>query len=339
MSELRQNITTKEWVIIATERARRPQEFSNQASPGKPLPVYEASCPFCAGNEDKTPPATFSIHGDSVWKVRVTPNKYAALVPAGDVHHHANGIKHWMNGFGIHEVIIENPRHNAETALVPDEQFADIIRTYRERYLDALKDEHIELVTIFKNHGESAGTSLEHPHSQLIATPVVPLYIRQRITEAMNYFDEHGTCVFCEMIGEEMRLRERIIEETDDFVAFILYAAPSPFHIWIVPKKHGASFGGIDDAQVTGLAAILKNVLTRLYIGLNNPDYNYVIRSIPGQVRKNDFYHWYLSIVPRIVKTAGFELGSGIYINTALPEKSAEFLRNVRIETVSQSTF
>jgi UDPglucose--hexose-1-phosphate uridylyltransferase len=157
------------------------------------------------------------------------------------------------------------------------------------------------------------------------------MHIRHRVEEAMHYFDEHGECVFCTMLRDEIRLHERLIEETEYFAAFVLYAASSPFHTWIVPKAHRASFGEITDAQIADLALILKNVLARLYFGLNNPDYNYIIRSIPGPVRRNEYYHWYLSIVPRIVKTAGFELGSGIYINTALPETSAEFLRNVDI--------
>jgi UDPglucose--hexose-1-phosphate uridylyltransferase len=331
MPELRQNISTKEWVIIAAERARRPEEFSTPAKPAPQLPPYDPHCPFCAGNESQTPPAVLTIPQDSTWEIRVTPNKYAALVPRGDVCHHTASIKHWMNGFGIHEVIIETPHHDAQPALMPRDHIADIIRAYRHRFLAAYLDDRIELVTIFKNHGESAGTSLVHPHSQLIATPIVPMHIRHRVEEAMHYFDEHGECVFCTMLRDEIRLHERLIEETEYFAAFVLYAASSPFHTWIVPKAHRASFGEITDAQIADLALILKNVLARLYFGLNNPDYNYIIRSIPGPVRRNEYYHWYLSIVPRIVKTAGFELGSGIYINTALPETSAEFLRNVDI--------
>jgi UDPglucose--hexose-1-phosphate uridylyltransferase len=336
MPQLRQNIATKEWVIIATERARRPDDYQKHDVKERESPPYSTTCPFCPGNEHMTPPATYAVMGaNNEWQVRVTPNKYAALIHDDEpLAHHVDGIKHWMEGFGIHEVVIETPQHNMGTALLPVEHITEIIRTYRERYIDALKDPRIELVTIFKNHGEQAGTSLDHPHSQLIATPVVPLRIRHRVTEAMNYYDEHGTCVFCEMLQQELRMQERIICENEHFAAFIIYAAPTPFHTWIMPKKHCASFGTITDEQIAGLAAILKTVLLKLRIGLKDPDYNYVVRSLPGMVRKNEFYHWYLSLIPRIVKAAGFELGSGMYINAAVPEDSAAFLRGIATEAV-----
>ncbi|MHB9155346.1 MAG: galactose-1-phosphate uridylyltransferase [Endomicrobiales bacterium] len=333
MPELRQNIATREWVIIAPGRARRPEDFTAGTKAPEVLPAYDPDCPFCKGNENKTPPETYRLPGDGGWKVRVTPNKYPALTNETRVERHlgVNGIKSWMSGAGIHEVIIESPFHDRTTALMSEEQVADIIRAYRERYLTALNDKRIELVTIFKNHGENAGTSLEHPHSQLIATPIVPQHTRRRIGEAMAYFDEHGECVYCRILREELKLRERVILETDLFVAVAVYAGTSPFHSWILPRNHHASFGEITDDEITDLARNLKSFLSRLYYGLNNPDYNYVIHTLPGAVRRNDFIHWYLSVVPRITKTAGFELGSGMYINSSLPEEGAKFLREVKI--------
>jgi UDPglucose--hexose-1-phosphate uridylyltransferase len=232
---------------------------------------------------------------------------------------------------GIHDVIIDSPRHDLSIALLAIEQVFRILKTYREQYALAAADPRIEQVTVFKNHGATAGTSLEHPHSQLVATPIVPSQIRDRVAQAMNYYDEHRECVFCHMIRDELAQKVRIIAESRSFVAFIPYAAFSPFHTWILPKRHEAAFPRMEDHELFDFAEILKLLLKKLYLGLDNPDYNYVIRSLPGRPRPNAFFHWYLSIVPRVSKTAGFELGSGMYINTALPEDSAEFLRGIKV--------
>jgi len=330
MPEIRQNLATKEWVIIATERARRPEDFKTRRTENK-LPARSDTCPFCPGNEVNAPGETCVISDENGWKAKSVPNKYPALQADGDRTRTIKGIKRYMTGVGIHEVIIETPVHNTTTALMKDRDVEDIIRIYRERYIALSEDERIELVTIFKNHGESAGTSLEHPHSQIVGTPVVPQHIRLRIEEAMRYFDDNGECVFCRMMKEELREKERIILETDCFVSFILYAAASPFHTWILPKRHTASFGKISDREVADLAKILRTTLAKMYYGLENPDFNYVIRSSPCDIGESDSFHWYLSIMPRITKTAGFELGSGMYINTSFPEESAKFLRGVKI--------
>lgn len=330
MSEIRQNIATKDWVIIATERAKRPKDFLKKTKETAVLPEYMDNCPFCPGNEKMAAVENFSIREGNAWKVRVIPNKFPA-VASGELINRENGIMRWVSGVGIHDVIIETPKHNTTTALLDDKQVINIIETYKKRYLDIVKDEKVELIIIFKNHGESAGTSLEHPHSQMIATPVVPSYIRYRIADAMSYYDDHRECVFCKMIRGEKESGERIIFETKHFVSFIPYAALSPFHIWILPKKHMASFPEINDEEMVDFAGVLKAVLKKIYSGLDNPDYNYVIRSLPGACRKNNFFHWYLSIIPRVTKAAGFELGSGMYINVALPEESAKFLREVKI--------
>ena len=337
MPELRQNLISRDWVIIATERAKRPEEFVKRKEQ-KPLPEYNDTCPFCPGKEDKTPPETFLIPaspaggGDKKpWQVRVVYNKFAALACAGEKTRNINGICRSMNGVGIHEVIIEHPKHNALTALMTESEVANIIRTYKNRYLAVQQDKRIESITIFKNHGASAGTSLEHPHSQLIATPIVPPQVRQRVTEAVNYFDDTGRCVFCHTLQEELKAKERLVVETENFVAFIPYAALSPFHTWIFPRRHMASFAQINEAEITDLAGNLKNVLSRFYYGLNNPDFNYTVRSIPLDNRESDYFHWYISLIPRVSQTAGFELGSGMFINVALPEESAGFLRKVKL--------
>jgi UDPglucose--hexose-1-phosphate uridylyltransferase len=234
-----------------------------------------------------------------------------------------------MNGFGVHEVIIEHPHHNTCIALMNNAEVEDIIRAYKARYNEVAAISGIECIVIFKNHGPSAGTSLEHPHSQLIATPVVPPQIRGRLEQAIHFFDFTGRCVFCAILESELKEKKRIVLETEKFVAFSPYASVSPFQIWIFPRRHFASFGDINEGEIGDLAKNLKTVLSKLYYGLDNPDFNYTIRSIPVKERGGEYFHWYLSIIPRLTQPAGFELGSGMFINTALPEESAEFLRQI----------
>lgn len=331
MPELRQNIITREWVIVAKERAKRPHEFVRSPRPAGEVPPYEPTCPFCVGNEEMTVRETYRVSGDSGWKVRVVLNKYPALSPEGDRVRRMDGIHRSMTGVGVNEVIIEHPRHNLTPALYSVEEMTDVVGTYLHRYRELKKDPRIEAIIIFKNHGESAGTSLVHPHAQVAAMPIVPSQIRSRMEEAIRYFDETGECVFCTTLRHELQDRHRIVAETPHFVAFMPYAALSPFHLWIFPRRHAASFDEIFDHEVRDLASILRTVLAKLYHGLNDPDYNYSIRSGLARDGQREYFHWYVAVIPRLVKTAGFEIGSGMYINTAVPEESAQFLRDVRI--------
>ena len=330
MSELRLNVITREWVIIAKERAKRPHDFKG-ISLGKSLPEYLKGCPFCPGNEDKTPPESFSLGGENGWRIRVVPNKFAVLSGTGEKKRLIDGIKRTVAGTGRHEVIIESPRHNMALALLSSGHVEDIIRIYRERFIDAHCDPRVEHVIIFKNCGEGAGTSLEHPHSQLIATPVVPQQFRERIQAALHYFDDTGSCLICDVLRMELKEGRRIVLDSEHFTTFIPYAALSPFHTWIFPKRHFASFSDINEHEAGDLAAHLKTTLMKFYHGLDNPDYNYVIRSSRPQDSGNEYCHWYVAVVPRITTAAGFELGSGMFINTSLPEENADFLRSVNV--------
>jgi len=338
MSELRQNLITRDWVIIATERAKRPDEFTQKNNKTSLVPCYRPDCPFCLGNESHTEVETFRLSDRNGWKVRSVLNKFAALSLVGERDRKIESTYRSMIGIGVHEVIIEHPHHNLTTALLDIEDVANIIRAYRQRYSEIRKDSRIETIIIFKNHGEKAGTSLEHPHSQLAATPIVPTQIRSRIDEAIRFIDDTGECLFCRTLKDELASSSRVIVESEHFVAFIPYAALSPFHTWIFPRRHTSSFDDITDAEIMDLAYTLKTVLAKLYYGLNNPDYNYTIRSIPTDEQYTDYFHWYIAIIPRLSRTAGFELGSGMYINTALPEESAEFLRAVQIPTTNAAT-
>ncbi|MFB2917097.1 MULTISPECIES: galactose-1-phosphate uridylyltransferase [Aerosakkonema] len=331
MPELRQNIITRDWVIIATERAKRPHEFAAIRKEASAIPCYKEDCPFCFGNEHRTPEIELlCLSDDRGWRVRVVPNKYPALSCLGERVRKTEGIYRSMSGVGIHEVVIEHPRHDVTIALLSIADVANILNVYRQRYRDIRKDPRIEAIVIFKNHGQEAGTSLEHPHSQITATPIVPSQIRIRIEEAIRFFDDTGECIFCRTLAQELEAGERIVFESKNFVAFIPYAALSPFHVWIFPRRHTSSFEDITDVEILDLAYTLKTVLAKLYYGLNNPDYNYSIRSVPTRDGQTSYFHWYIAIIPRISKSAGFELGSGMYINTAMPEDSAEYLRDVQ---------
>ena len=331
MPELRQNPITKQWVIIATERARRPHEFVQKKEGAQPLPSYSERCPICPGNEHLAPPESLHIARDGKWQVRVVPNKFAALSSEGEVFRKTEGLKRTVGGVGVHEVIVETPDHSATTALLPEEEVAIILDCYKQRYFTLTNDPRIENVTIFKNHGAAAGTSLEHPHSQIIATPIIPPDIRNRMEAALRYYDDCGECLFCKVMIEELAEGTRIVHETDHFVSFIPFASLTPFSMWIYPRRHMASYGEIHDEELRDLARMLRLVLAKVYHGLGNPDFNYVIRTAPSENRYCRYYHWYMSLIPRLTKTAGFELGSGMYINGTLPEANAEFLRNIEL--------
>lgn len=329
MSELRYSLVSGDWVVVATERAKRPKDFI-KVKEKKELPAYKDSCPFCPGNEKLTPGETFRLGDDLAWKVRSVFNLYGALSPNTEHGRKLDGINLSMGGFGNAEVLIEHPLHNTIIPLMKDEEVENIIQMYKQRYIAMTRVEGIEAIIIFKNHGPMAGTSLEHPHSQMIATPIVPPQVRGRVEKAVHYFDMTGTCVFCKTLEEELKAKKRLVLETDKFVSFLPFAGASPFTIWIFPRRHMAYFAHINDEEIKDLAINLKNTLQRLYYGLDNPDFNYTIRSIPVKERGTEYFHWYISIIPRMTQPAGFELGSGMFINTALPEESAEFLRQVK---------
>jgi UDPglucose--hexose-1-phosphate uridylyltransferase len=332
MPEIRQNRATKEWVIIATERAKRPSDFQPKEKK-KIVSAFESDCPFCPGNEHNTPSEIFSYRKFGTekdkpgWWVRIFPNKFSALAPEVELTRVSEGFFKKMDGYGKHEVIIESPEHNLTLGNMNLKQVEEVFLVYRQRYVELSLEKNIKIIIIFRNHGLAAGTSLIHPHSQLIALPLVPTHIRHLLEEAMRYYDDHGVCVFCDMIKEELEFKKRVILETESFMAFQPFASKVPFETWILPKKHNAGFGNILVEEAKGLAYVLKEILGRLYSKLSDPDYNFVLHTAPIKDSNEDYYHWYVQILPRLTTPAGFELGSGVYINTALPEETAEFLK------------
>jgi UDPglucose--hexose-1-phosphate uridylyltransferase len=327
MPEIRQNLATREWVIISTERAKRPEQFA-MAKRDRigALPPYDATCPFCVGNEELDL-ERLRLPAEGAWKLRVVANRYPALQNDGTIVRQIDGVQRSLTGVGYHEVVVESPQHNTCPALEELDEVERTLRAFQLRGQAYSADERVEQIVYFKNHGPTAGTSLLHPHAQVIALPVVPYTIQARAAEARRHFDDHGECVICRMCHDEARAQQRIVAETEHFSAFIPFAAFSPFHLWIVPRRHAASYLEATPDELHELAGLLRDMLRRIYFALNDPDYNYVIRTAPQCEHTARHLHWYVAIVPRVTQTAGFELGTGMFINTALPEESARFLR------------
>ncbi len=331
--ELRFNVFTREWVVISTERAKRPDEFVRKSGARPALPAFSPQCPFCPGNEHLTPPETYVLKdGPAGWRVRVTPNKFAALASEGVREFSIHGVQRKVTGVGIHEVIVETPDHSKTLATLTDAEVESVVGAYLNRLEAASKDPRIEHVTLFKNHGEAAGTSLEHPHSQLIGTPVITNQFRDRMITSLRHFDEYGECLFCRVLNVELAERVRTVLENDHFVAFVQYANLTPFSLLIMPRRHMPCFTEMNDAEAQSFAKTLRRTLAKLYHGLKNPDYNFIVRTAPAEYARVRYFHWYISVIPRLTRMAGFEMGSGMFINTSLPENDAAFLRGVEAE-------
>jgi len=329
LPELRTDPTSGRWVIIATERAARPTDF---ATP--PVEVNDLErCPFCSGREDRTPPEIFAVRNPGTarnapgWQVRVVSNKFPALRIEGDTTRSSTGMFTRMDGVGAHEVIIETTDHHTHLGLMPAREVADVVRAYLQRYRDLDGDDRFEYALLFRNHGRAAGASLSHPHSQLIALPVIPKRAAEELEAAERHFGRNGVCVFCRLIEQELAVRDRIVFENERFVALQPYAARFPFETWLMPKEHRASFGALSEGDVLPFAEALRTTLHALHSCLNNPPYNFIVHTAPYSDHAGHFYHWHLEIMPRLTQVAGFEWGSGFYINPVVPEQGARFLR------------
>lgn len=328
MPELRKDPVTEGWVIIATERSKRPSDFATRTQEKK-----GTFCPFCQGNENKTPPEIMAFRkpggepNQPGWWVRVVPNKFPALSPEAQRKMQRQGIYEIMDGVGVHEVIVENPVHEASLEELDEHQVAEIIWAWLHRYRDLKNDPNLRYIQIFKNFGSVAGASLEHVHSQLIGTPIIPKTVREEIEGAQRYYARTGECVFCGMLREELAQRERLISETGEFVAFAPYASRFPFETWILPRRHEADFGNLSGEGVRDLAKSLRTVLGQLGEALDKPPYNMVLHTSPINNGVAQGYHWHLEILPRLTVVAGFEWGTGFYINPTKPEDAAHFLR------------
>jgi UDPglucose--hexose-1-phosphate uridylyltransferase len=331
MPELRRDPIVGRWVIIATERARRPTDF-----PARRDEPERGLCPFCPGHEDKTPREVYvagrspdALPNSPGWMVRVIPNRYPALMIEGDLERAAEGIYDRMNGVGAHEVIIETPDHERDFGALSDAEATEVLFAFKARIIDLRNDLRFRFILLFKNHGSAAGASLEHPHSQLIALPVTPRLVQEEIDGARRHYEHRERCIFCDIVSQERKDRSRLVYENEEFVVFTPWAPRSPFEAWIVPKRHESNFESEPKERLGQCAQALRSTLRRLAVALGDPPFNFMVHSNPLRDLPTPSYHWHIEVMPALTQVAGFEWGSGFHINPVPPEEAAEFLRKI----------
>jgi len=331
MSELRKDPISGRWVIISVERGKRPTDFISPSQRKR-----GGFCPFCHGNEYTTPEEIMAFRPPGTtpnspgWTLRVMPNKFPALQIYGDLNKAGVGIFDMMNGIGAHEVIVETPDHMLSLSTMPLKALEDVLWAYYLRLTDLRKDDRFKYVLIFKNEGDAAGASLEHSHTQIIALPIIPMLVKEETDSAKHYYDLKERCIFCDVIHQEIEYRKRIIYENSQYVALAPFAPRAPFETWILPKRHESNFQP-PNKNFSSLADILQVILRQIDKILEVPPYNFVIHTSPFQDEINEYYHWHIEILPKLTKIAGFEWGSGFFINPTPPEESAKFMREAKI--------
>jgi len=322
MSEVRVDPVCGRRIILAAERLARPNDFLGLHTQARNF------CPFCRGNEDSTPRSLYAFNDASgKWLIRVVPNKFPAFsrdCPEGRL---TGGLYESYGGYGMHEVVIETPDHSGRFETLPEWHAAEIIRTYAGRARFLLAQKGIEFVMTFRNYGCNAGASLSHPHSQIVAMTQLPMRVRQEMDGAASYFSKTGRCVFCDMAKTELSEGKRLVAENAAFAAFTPYASRFSFELCLVPKMHASRFEDISASDAALLAALLQDILRKLYYSLDGVSYNMVIHTLPRSRGGEASYHWHMEIFPKITKAAGFEWGTGVYINTVSPERAAGILR------------
>jgi UDPglucose--hexose-1-phosphate uridylyltransferase len=329
MSTLRQDPTTRQWVIVAPVRADRPHQPAPMQRPE--LAEHDPLCPFCPGNEDQTPPEISRYPTDGDWEVRVFPNLYGALSGDGSVARTGPPLFRQMPGVGSHEVVVESRRHNARIDTMTTEEVAHVIQMWRVRYRELIDQPHIRAVVVFKNFGMLAGTSLVHPHSQIVATPVFLPGLLRRVDVATHYYDENGSCVYDDIVAAEREDGRRIVDECGNFIAFEPWGAATPYETWVAPTFHQSSFGDLGDEEIDELATILIRTLAAIRRACADPDFNLVLFSAPSNGQMDRVFHWHIKLLPRLTTTAGFELGSAMSINIVPAEDAAEALRKALV--------
>jgi UDPglucose--hexose-1-phosphate uridylyltransferase len=263
--------------------------------------------------------------------VRVVPNKFPALKVEGTMDKRGEGMYDMMNGIGAHEIVIETPNHDEEIALMPEMQIREVLWAWRDRIVDLARDKRFKYVMVFKNKGVRAGASLQHPHSQIIALPIVPLRVQEELDGARQYYEYKDRCVFCDIIRQELSDRKRVVEDSERFISIVPFAQRFPFETWILSKQHESDYARTTRNDVLELAGLLKRTLQRLRGALDDPPFNLVLHMAPLNTDGLPHYHWHIEIMPRVTRTAGFEWGTGFYINPTIPEETAQFLREVQL--------
>jgi UDPglucose--hexose-1-phosphate uridylyltransferase len=333
MPELRKDPIIGRWIIISAERGKRPTDFIIEKNSTK-----GGFCPLCPGNENTTPPEVLSYSKTTDratnkpgWQVRVVPNKYPALIIEGDLNKEGEGLYDKMNGIGAHEVIIETPDHSETFCQLPPERMIKVFEAYRDRLTDLGNDPRFSYVMIFKNYGAAAGASLEHSHSQLIALPILPRMVISELEGSLSYYKYKERCVFCDIIRQEINQEIRLVAQNELFIAIAPYAPRSPFEMWILPKKHSSAYVSMDNEDFVALSEIFSECMRRLNKCIPNVPYNFVLHSAPLRSESLNHYHWHFEIMPKLTTIAGFEWGSGFYINPIPPEEAAQYLREAEI--------
>ncbi|NLF70209.1 MAG: galactose-1-phosphate uridylyltransferase [Candidatus Anammoximicrobium sp.] len=328
MSEFRKDPVSDHWVILAPNRALRPEQFAAEAG-RRAL----KRCPFCRGHESDTPEAvaTYGDRGQAgdggQWQVRVVPNLYPALTRHDQLPATAPSLYEVGIGYGVHEVIIEAPDHVLSFGELDDLQAELVFVAFRDRLRRLRANPQIAYGQLFKNSGPAAGASLEHTHSQLIGTPIVPTQIQAELSRAQTYFERHGRCVFCEMMDVESSSGARIVAENEAFLAFCPFASQFPYEVWVLPRKHHCSFDMAEDGETRDLARLVRDLVRGVEVVLHDPAFNFLIHTSPFRLSPVSYFHWHLEFFPRLTNTAGFEWGAGDYINTVSPEDAAGKLR------------
>lgn len=333
MSEVRRDIVTDTWVIIDTENDVIPK-----------MPVREAGiskeCPFCEGQESRTPNEILAIRSDSTpnnpgWKLRVIPNINPILKIEGTLEKSGVGVYDMVSGIGANEVIVETPQHITNFFELDEEQITLILGVYRQRIEDLHKDKRMRYILIFKNHGPLAGAStMTHTHSDLIALPATPVRVKQKLNGAQEYYSYKERCLFCDIMQQEIEMGDRLVFQSDAFVVIAPYASRFPFEILILPKRHSYSYKEINEEEIRDLAITLKRICKTVYDVLDDPPFNLILCDSPNLLPKARYwatiksdFHWHIEITPRLYRTTGFELGTGFYINHTAPEKAAGIMR------------
>ncbi len=329
MPELRKDPVLGRWIIIAQERAKRPTDFVVAE-----VPSSGGFCPLCPGNENTTPPEVLAYgrqHGSPAntpsWQVRVVPNKYPALVIEGEIDRQGEGLYDKMNGIGAHEVVIESPRHGDVFAKLPREHMLMVFQAFRARIQDLERDPRFRYVLVFKNYGRAAGASLEHSHSQLVALPILPRMIVSELQGTEEYYKYKERCIYCDIIRQEIQQQVRVVCQNEAFLTITPFAPRTPFEMWILPKKHGSGYHLHNDQDLLLLADIFSETLQRLDACIPGVPYNFVLHTQPLRSEEMKHFHWHFEIVPKLTSIAGFEWGSGFYINPMPPEEAAQYLR------------
>jgi UDPglucose--hexose-1-phosphate uridylyltransferase len=326
--ELRKDPLSDRWVIIAPERADRPNAL---LKPPPEQPGDKASCPFCPGNESMTPPEILSRREGDKWSLRVVPNRYPALRTEIVQSREGDGPFDRMTGVGAHEVVIETSEHEKTLGDLPTPRIAQIFETWQARMNDLSRDIRLRSVVAFKNHGAPAGATLFHAHSQLVSLPVVPPELARELSASRKHFEEKERCLLCDIIAHERREKDRVALETEGMIAIAPYASRSPFELWLMPRQHGSTFESASGQELLALADGLRTVLRKIDLALDKPAWNLFLHTMPLRESRNDWYHWHLSLKPVLTLQAGFEWASGCAINPTPPEEAAAFLRQTEV--------